>query len=229
MLILIIANVLSFYLGGYHSLIPVLYVSGLVLASAVGILFSMKMKTKDLILLLIVTIFLAYIDEYAHTMANFFTYYDQIKPSPLTVFGWTLFIPVNLTIAQYLYNKFPMDNLIRGIRVAPTMLSVILLIIFSWAQGYILFLTWFLAIIYTMLILVSFYYTNQHSVGWNVWVMVTSLATSILMESIGLMEGMWTYNLSKSMPFFMLFVWTLRIWTIFGLSYLLGIQIPKRA
>ena len=229
MLALITANVLAFFWGGYHTLTPILYASGLALASAVYIWAAMRMETRDLIVLTTVTVILAFIDEYAHTTAGAFTYFDRMKPSPLTVFGWGLFIPAILTIARLLHEKFPMEKLGSGTpRTAPAIITIVLLIACAWTQSYLPVFNLTLAQVYILLGVTSLYYTSRHPPGWNAWVMATSLVISALMESIGAMEGMWTFRFNEPLPLFMVFTWALRTWTILAFSSLLGVELPKQ-
>jgi hypothetical protein len=225
-LALIAANVLAFLWGGYHTLTPILYVAGLALASAVYIWAATRMETRDLIVLTATSIILAFIDEYAHTTAEVFTYFDHMQPSPLTVFGWGLLIPAILTIAQLLYQKFPLEKLGRGIpETAPASLSIVMLIACAWTQGYLPVFSLTLAQVLALLGIASLYYTNRHPLGWNAWVMATSLIISALMESIGAMEGMWTFRFNEPLPFFIVFTWALRTFTILAFSSLLGVEL----
>jgi hypothetical protein len=226
---LIAANALAFLWGRYHTLTPILYVTGLALATAVYIWTATRMETRNLTVLTGTSIILAFIDEYAHTTTEAFTYFDNMKPSPLTVFGWGLFIPVILTIAQLLHQKFPMESLRRGIpKTAPASLSIVLLIAFVWTQGYLPVFSLTLAQVYVLLGIASLYYTSRHPPGWNAWVMATSLVISALMESIGAMQGMWTFRFNEPLPLFMVFTWALRTWTILAFSSLLGVELPKQ-
>jgi hypothetical protein len=223
---LIAANVIAFLWGGYHTLTPILYVAGLALASATYIWTAMRMETRDLAVLTVTSIALAFIDEYAHTTSEAFTYFDRMMPSPLTVLGWGLFIPAILTIAQLLHEKFPMESLGRGIpKTAPASLSIVLLIALAWTQGYLPVLSLTLAQVYVVLGVASLYYTSRHPLGWNAWVMATSLIISALMEYIGAMEGMWTFLFSEPLPLFMVFTWALRTWTILAFSSSLGVEL----
>jgi hypothetical protein len=223
---LIAANVIAFLWGGYHTLTPILYVAGLALASATYIWAAMRMETRDLAVLTVTSIALAFIDEYAHTTSEAFTYFDRMMPSPLTVLGWGLFIPAILTIAQLLHEKFPMESLGRGMpKTAPASLSIVLLIALAWTQGYLPVLSLTLAQVYVVLGVASLYYTSRHPLGWNAWVMATSLIISALMEYIGAMEGMWTFLFSEPLPLFMVFTWALRTWTILAFSSGLGVEL----
>lgn len=226
---IITANVLAFLWGGYHTLTPILYVAGLALASTVYIWAATRMEARDLAILTATSVALSFIDEYAHTMAEAFTYFDHLKPSPLTVFGWGLFVPVTLTIAQLLHEKFPMERLGSGTpRTAPAIVSIVLLIACAWTQGYLPVFSLTLAMVYVLLGVASLYYTSRHPPGWNAWAMATTLFISALMEPIGAMEGMWTFRFNEPLPLFMVFTWALRTWTILALSSLLGVKLPKQ-
>ena len=228
MLALIAANMLAFFWGGYHTLTPILYASGLALASAVYIWAAMRMETRDLTVLTATSVALAFIDEYAHTTAETFTYFDRMKPSPLTVFGWGLFIPAILTIAQLLHEKLPLKTLGSGTpKTAPAIITIVLLIACAWTQGYLPVLSLTLAQVYALLGVASLYYTSRNPHGWNAWVMATSLIISTLMESIGAMEGMWTFRFNEPLPLFMVFTWALRTWTVLAASSLLGVDHRK--
>jgi hypothetical protein len=226
---LIAANALAFFWGRYHTLTPIIYVSGLAFASTVYVWAATRMETRDLTVLTATSVILAFIDEYAHTTAEAFTYFDRMKPSLLTVFGWGLFIPAILTVAQLLHEKLPMERLGSGTpRTAPAMISILLLIACAWKQGYLPVFSLTLAQVYVLLGVASLYYTSRHPHGWNAWVMATSLVISALMESIGAMEGMWTFRFNEALPLFMVFTWALRTWTILAFSSLLGVELPKK-
>ena len=225
---IITANVLAFLWGEYHTLTPILYVAGLALASTVYIWAATRMEARDLAILTATSVALSFIDEYAHTMAEAFTYFDHLKPSPITVFGWGLFVPATLTIAQLLHEKYPMERLGSGTpRTAPAIVSIVLLIACAWTQGYLPVFSLTLAMVYVLLSVASLYYTSRHPPGWNAWAMATTLFISTLMEPIGAMEGMWTFRFNEPLPLFLVFTWALRTWTILELSSLLGVKLPK--
>ena len=222
---LIAANVLAFLWGGYHTLTPILFTSGLALASAIYIWTATRMESRNLAILTATSIAIAYIDEYAHTTAGAFTYYDSMKPSPLAVLGWGLLIPAILTIAQFLQEKLPMERMGSGTpRTTPTIISIVLLIICALTQGYLPVLSLTLAQVYILLSVASLYYTSRHPLGGNAWVMAASLVVSALMESIGTMEGMWTFRFNELLPLFIAFTWALRTWTVLAFSSLLGVE-----
>ena len=99
--ILFASTFVSFFWGGYYVLNPTLFLVGLFVSSVVCIWASMQMRFASLLVMMLVTLATAAVDEYAHTSAGIFTYFDGGLPSPLTVLGWGLFILGMLTIAKY--------------------------------------------------------------------------------------------------------------------------------
>ncbi len=224
-LALISATVASFLWGGYHALRPVMFASGLVVVSAICLWASMNMETRSLVILSVVTIATAFVDEYAHTSSGAFSYFDGMKPSPLTVFGWSLLVLGILTISLFIYRRAPLESLeYRELRILPVLISVFLLIDSAWIQGYLPFFGLALASVYLLLVAASLYYSYVHPLGWNFWVMFTSLILSSLMEYLGGIEGLWVYQNNEPMAFFIAFTWTLRTWTILAVSSLFGAE-----
>jgi hypothetical protein len=224
-LAMISATVASFFWGGYHALRPFMFASGLVVVSAICLWASMNIETRSLIILSLVTIATAFVDEYAHTSSGAFSYFDGMEPSPLPVFGWSLLVLGILTIARFIHRRAPLESLeYRDLRILPVLISVFLLIDSAWIQSYLPFFDLTLVSIYMLLIAASLYYSYVHPLGWNFWVMVTSLVLSTLMEYLGGMEGLWAYQNNKPMAFFIAFTWTLRTWAILAVSSLLGAE-----
>jgi hypothetical protein len=223
------AIIASFFWGGYHTLMPVRFILGLVFASAVYLRSSLYMETRKLVTLTMVSIFISLIDEFVHTSSGIFSYYDGMTPSPLTVFGWGILVLNIIAIAQFIFRRAPLVNLdsriLRGFLV---MISIFLLIVSVMTQGYLNFFDSLLIFVYAFLSLASLYYSYTHQFGWNMWVMITSLIISTLMEFIGGVEGLWVYHFNEPMPIFIIFTWTLRIFTILAFSSFLGVEIQEK-
>ncbi len=204
---------------------PIMFSSGLVVVSAICLWASMNMETRSLIILSAITIATAFVDEYAHTSSGAFSYFDGMKPSPLTVFGWSLLVLGFLTIARLFHRRAPLKSLeYRELRILPVLISVFMLIDSAWIQDYLPFFGLALASVYLILVVASLYYSYVQPLGWNFWVMVTSLILSAIMEYMGGIEGLWVYQNNEPMAFFIAFTWTLRTWTILAVSSLFGAE-----
>jgi uncharacterized membrane protein len=85
-------------------------------------------------------------------------------------------------------------------------------------QGYLGVIGLLLAVVYLLMGFTSVYYTSLHPLGWNVSVMVSSVAIGAVMEFMGATEGMWSFYFLEPIPPFMAFTWSLRTWTILLVS-----------
>jgi hypothetical protein len=175
-----------------------------------------------------VTVSIAAVDEYAHTSSGVLSYFDGGTPSPLAVFGWSLFILCIVTIAQFLYQRAPMLNLEGSVlRILLVLVPGFLLIISAGIQGYLNFFDLLLILLYFCLFTISLSYSLLHKVGWCIWVVVSSLIFGIIMEYIGGIEGLWVYQFNEPMALFIIFTWVLRTLTILGACSALGVEIHE--
>ena len=203
-----------------------MFLSGLFLVSIVCLCSSLYMETRSLVTSSFVTMALAVVDEYAHTSSGAFRYFDGLTPSPLSVFGWSLLVLSMISIAQFLYRRFPLaghdGSALRSLLV---LMPAFLLIVSAWAQGYLRFFDALLVFVYLFLFSVSLYYSYVHRFGWGIWVVTFSLIVSAVMEYLGGIEGLWVYQFNEPMAVFIVFTWTLRVLTILGVCSLLGVEI----
>lgn len=223
--VVILANFASLLLGGYYALTPVFFLIGLVCTSVIGAWISIGMRTKDLLSLIAVATFVAAIDEYAHTSVGTLTYFDNAVPSALTVSGWSLFTILLLTVTKIIMRVRLLNIPDRKVlRTVPALLSTILVFAIALFQGYTSVFDWLLVLVYSMLVLASFYYTYAHSLKWNVLLMIVSLAFGAGMEYIGRWEGLWTFRFMEPLSLLILFSWPLRIWTIGAFCFILNVD-----
>ncbi len=225
---LICATIASFFWGGYHALTPLMFLSGLFFVSVICLWASSYMETRSLVTLSIVAMVLAAVDEYAHTSSGAFSYFDGMTPSPLAVFGWSLFTLGIIATAQFLYQRAPLAGIDGGAsRSLLVLIPALLIIVCAWAQGYLRFFDLLLVSVYIFLFTASLYYSYLHQFGWCMWVVTSSMIFSAVMEYLGGIEGLWVYQLNEPMAFFIVFTWALRVMTILAVSSLLGVEIQE--
>jgi hypothetical protein len=226
--VLICATTVSFFWGGYHTLTPFMFLSGLFFVSVICLWASSYLETRSLVTLSIVAMVLAVVDEYAHTSSGAFSYFDGMTPSPLAVFGWSLFTLGIIAIAQLLDQRVPLVGLGGGTsRSLLVLIPTFLLIVCARAQGYLRFFDLLLVSVYIFLFTASLSYSYLHQFGWCMWVVISSMIFSAIMEYLGGIEGLWVYQFNEPMAFFIVFTWTLRILTILAVSSLLGVEIQE--
>jgi len=227
-LALISATLASFFWGGYPTLKPVMFLTGLVIISVICLFASLHMETRSLVALSVVTMVLALVDEYAHTSSGAFRYFDGMTPSPLSVFGWSIIVLGIIALARFLYRRVPLVGLDgSALRSLLVLMPSLLLFVSAWAQGYLCFFDALLIFVYLFHFSVSLYYSYLHRFGWSMWVVAISLIVSALMEYLGGVEGMWVYQFNEPMATFIVFTWTLRVLSILGVCSLLGVEIQE--
>ncbi len=227
--IVILANWISFFWGGYHTLLPTLFIIGLLGTSIVSGWVAVGMKIRDLTILLVVATLLAFADEYAHTSAGTLTYFDRAIPSPLTVFGWSPFMILLLAVTRTMtkIRSIYIRDQIR-LRTLPVLASFILILTVAVLQGYVSIFNWTLALVYFVLGVASLYYTYMHSLKWNLLLMITSLVLGFSMEFSGRGEGLWTFHFMEPVSLLILFSWPLRIWTVSALCFLSDVDLSEK-
>jgi hypothetical protein len=227
-LALICATVVSFFWGGYYTLTPLMFLSGLSLVSVICLWASSYMDAKSLATLAIVSMALAAVDEYAHTSSGVFKYFDGVIPSPLAVSGWSLFVLGIVSTAQFLHQRMPLEGLDGGTwRILLALMPFLLIIVSVSVQGYLRFFDPLLISIYFLLFTASLYYSYLHQFGWCVWVVITSMIFGATMEYLGGVEGLWVYQFDKPLAFFIVFTWALRVLTVLAASSLLGVEVQR--
>jgi UDP-2,3-diacylglucosamine pyrophosphatase LpxH len=223
--IIILANILAFFLGGYHTLTPVFYIVGFLGTLVISAWVGIKMSTKNLFCLGVATTLIALIDEYAHTSVGTLSYFDQAVPSPLTVFGWSVFM-IFLVAAAKVLIKIPglETQYSKKWRILPVFVSLILILIVTVFQGYINVFNWVIILVYVMLFAASFYYTSVHPFKWNLMLMLSSLIFGLSMEYLGSWQGLWTFRFNEPISLLILFSWPIRTWTVNACCFIFGVD-----
>ena len=226
--VLVLINLVAFLWGEYHTLIPIFYIAGFIGISIISFLVGNTLETKDLAALAISATLLSFVDEYAHTSVGNLTYFDQAVPSPLTVFGWSVFMISLVGVTRFIVNIRSLqieDN--KKLRILPVIISLILVLAVTVLQDYLSIINWVLVLVYLFLFAASFYYTYGHPLKWNLFLMITSLILGFCMEYVGGLEGLWAFRFQDPISLLLLFSWPLRIWTVNALCLAFGVDFSK--
>lgn len=226
--VLVLINLVAFLWGEYHTLMPIFYIAGFIGISIISFWVGNTLETKDLIALAVSATLLAFVDEYAHISVGTLTYFDQAVPSPLTVFGWSIFMISIVGVTRLIVTIRPLqieDN--KKLRTLPVIISLILILAVTVLQDYIGIFNWVLILVYLFLFAASFYYTYVHPLKWNLFLMITSLILGLCMEYVGGLEGLWTFRFQDPISLLILFSWPLRIWAVNALCFAFGVDFSK--
>jgi len=227
-LVLVSAIVASFFLGGYHTLMPVWFLAGLICASVVSLWATLRIKTRSLLTLAATTLAIAGVDEYLHVSTAIYAYFDKSLPPPISVFGTSLLMIFILATATGLSKFVPWKN--KGLPgTLPTLVPIILLLAFAGMQGYLPILRWPVMLLYAVMAAAGVLYGYSHPVGWTVSLIVSGMVVGATMEFVGSMEGMWSFHFLEPLPLFMIFTWAIRTLAVHTSCFLLGVDFATRS
>ncbi len=226
--ILVLLNFVAFLWGEYHTLMPIFYIAGFIGISIFSFWVGNKLETKDLFALALSSTLVSFVDEYAHTSVGSIVYFDQAIPSPLTVFGWSVFMISIIGITRLLVKRWSVQIVDRKkLRVLPVIVSLILISAVTVIQDYLSIFNWVLILVYLFLFAASFYYTLVHPLKWNLFLMMTSLILGVCMEYIGGLQGLWTFRFQDPISLLILFSWPLRIWGVNALCLAFDVDFSR--
>jgi hypothetical protein len=225
---LLLANLASFFYGGYHIRLPIFFLFGLIIASIICAWTTLKSKTRDLVFFAVIAMIASAIDEYAHTSVGTLTYLDNAVPSLLTVFGWSIFMIGIVNVSKLAMNlRFLNIQDHKVLRLLPAVITLFLITIVTVLRGYVSVFDWVLLIVYVVEGLLSLYYAHKQPLKWTVFLMITSLFFGFFMESIGRWEGLWSFLYNEPVSLLILFSWPLRTWAVNCVCMLLKIDISS--
>ena len=229
-LVLITANIIAFFWGGYQTLTPILYIGGFAVICIIDAWMSNGWHTKDLATLVLAATLLSFLDEYAHTSIGTLTYFDHIAPSPLTVFGWSVFMIFLVGASRLIVNMSWLKTENHGkLGTIPVVVTLLLILAVIAIQDFLSIFDWVAVLLYLLLFVTSFYYTSNHSLRWNLLLMVMSLVFGFGMEFLGRMEGLWVFRFQNPVSLLILFSWPLRVWAVNALCYIVGVDFSNHS
>jgi len=220
-LVLTLATVAAFFLGGYYALVPIRFLAGLFCVSAACLCAGSRMRTRKLVTLTVTTIAIATIDEYLHVSTGVYAYFDGGVPSQISVFGWSLLMILILVISTRFSHLFPWKSKKERTATVPVLVCAILLPAFAGMQGYLPILRLPVVLLYVAMVVASTFYAHMQPLRWTISLMISSMIVGGTMEFIGALDGMWSFHFAESLPLFMIVVWAFRTWTVLASCILL--------
>jgi len=223
-LTLVSVTVATFFTGRYYTLVPVRFMVGLFCVSAVNLWVALRMRERRLLVLVAVTLAIATLDEYLHVSTAVYAYFDGGVPSPISIFG-TVLLMMSITLtASRLWKFLPWKSERGLLRILPTLLCLLILLVFAEMQGYLSILRWPVILLYAVMGVAGVFYAYRHPLGWTVSLMISGIVIGATMEFFGSLEGMWSFHFLEPLPLFMIFVWALRTFLVHASCFLLGVD-----
>jgi len=225
-LLLAEASLLGFYMDGYL-LRSLFFDLNYLLAILVSILAAIRMKTRNLLALILSSVLVSFVVERVITSDGIVTYSGSAGPTLFVVSGWALFMIAILGFSDLLsqwLERLRIFYKLRRWRVLPFVAAVAAFSIFFYLEGYFDAAGREVLAMYTVMVLLGLFYSNRCSIDWNASLVIASIAVGGYMELLGMFEGLWSYSLTVSLPIFISFAWAINAGAVHGVAFLAGID-----
>ncbi len=229
-LLVALISLLGFCLNGFLWRSPFFDANYLV-AIAVSVLTSLRMKTRQLVTLVATSGLVAFALERAITSTGVLTYQGQ-EPYPFlfVIPGWIIMMISILGLTDLLRAWLVRLRIFQALskwRALPTLaISLVFAAFFIW-EGYLSIGKIPVLLVYLGMILLGFTYSSRCPIEWNASLAIVSIALGGYMELAGSMAGFWRYHYLETLPVFIAIAWALNAWAAHGIASLGGVDMSR--
>ena len=229
-LLVALASVVGYYSDGYIRHSSLIFELSYLVAIIVALVAAARMKTKNLVALLLSTAVVSVIVEHTNTSAGLFAYTGSLDVSLFVVSGWMLMMVVILQLSDLSMKWLPRLGIFKNMQnwsILPYVLTCIVFALFFYWEGYLAIAGREVLIMYAVMAVIGLIYSWRHSIEWNASILVISLVVGGYMELIGSLAGLWHYHFMEPLAISFVLTWPINTWAIHGLIYLIGIDLGK--
>jgi uncharacterized protein (DUF362 family) len=240
-LLIALAFVTSYIAEGYVRHSSLIFELSYLVAIIVALVAAVRMKTKNLAALLLISALVSVIVEHTNISSGLLAYAGSSDVSLFVVSGWMLMMVVILQLSDLLMKWFPGLGIFKnmqGWNNLPFILTFMIFALFFYWEGYLAIAGREVLGMYAVMAVIGLIYSWRHSIEWNVSITVVGLAIGGYMELLGSLAGFWQYHFIEPLAISFVLTWPINAWAIHGLIYLMGIDLgayeeryllPKRA
>ncbi|HII07304.1 MAG TPA: DUF362 domain-containing protein [Methanotrichaceae archaeon] len=228
-LLLAEASLFGFYMDGYL-MRSLFFDLNYLLVIVISILAAIRMKTRNLLALILSSVLVSFVVEHTITSDGIVTYSGSSGPSLFVVTGWALFMISILGISDLLSQwlaRLRIFEKIKRWRSLPFVATLAAFALFFYLEGYFEVAGRGVLLMYAVMALLGLLYSNRCSIDWNTSLMVVSTAVGGYMELLGTFAGLWSYSLTDTMPIFITLAWAINSGTVHGIVSLAGIDLSS--
>jgi len=228
-LLLAEASLFGFYMDGYL-MRSLFFDLNFLLAILVSILAAVRMKTRNLLALILSSAFVSFVVEHAITSDEIVIYTGSAGPTLFAVSGWVMLLiaifGISDLLRQWLARLHIFDKL-SGWRALPFAAAVAAFSLFFYLEGYFEVAGREVLVMYAVMALLGLFYSNRCSIDWNASLVIASIAVGGYMELLGTLAGLWSYSLTDAMPIFITLAWAINSGAVHGIASLAGIDLSS--
>jgi uncharacterized protein (DUF362 family) len=229
LLLLAEASLFGFYMDGYL-MRSFFFDLNYLLAILVSILAAFRMKTRNLLALILSAALVSFVVEHTITSDGIVTYSGSTGPSLFVVSGWALFMISIIGISDLLslwLARLRIFEKLKGWRALPFVATLAAFALFFYLEGYFEVVGRDVLLMYAVMALLGLFYSNRCTIDWNASLMVVSIAVGGYMELLGTFAGLWSYSLTDAMPIFITLAWAINSGAVNGIASLAGIDLSS--
>ncbi len=223
--ILMIIMLFFYVIEGYLAMSSLNFILGLVFAIIFAALFATRMRTKDLIVLSIISIFMAYLVEHLATIAGMWQYNGH--PQLLfSTFSYPIFVIPTIGFSHFLSRVFSYVELSgKKFRNVPFVIVLSAFAVFFYMEGYLALATVPVIAMYAAFALLGLMYNNGQVLEYNLALVIVAAGLGGTMELAGISSGLWSFAFGEALPVFISPAWVMNIGAIYGITRIFGINL----
>ncbi len=216
---------LFYVMEGYLAISSLYFMLGLVFAIIFTALFATRMKTKDLIVLSIISIIIAYLMEHLASLAGMWQYNGP--PQLLfPTFSIPIFVIPIIGFTHFLSRVFVYVELSgKRFRNVPFVMVLVAFAVFFYLEGYLALATVPVLAMYAAFVMLGLFYNNGQVLEYNLALAIVAAGLGGTMELVGISSGLWSFAFGEVMPVFIIPAWAMNMGAIYGITRIFGINL----
>lgn len=231
MILVYLASIAGFYSDGYIWHSTILFNLGYLMAMVLGIVAAARMKTRHLVVLLLITGIVSVIVEHTNLSAGLLRYNGSPDVSIFVISGWMLIMIVILYLSDLLTKCLSILGIFRNLSgwgSLPVILMFTLFASFMIMEGYLAIANVEVLSMYAIITVFGLLYSTKQSKEWNISLAVVSVMMGGYMELAGSLAGFWQYHYMESLAMFFALSWAMNSLAVHSIIYLVGIDLGAR-
>jgi uncharacterized protein (DUF362 family) len=224
LLLLAEAALLGFYMDGYLAK-SLFFDFNFLIAIVVSILAAVRMKTRDLLVLILSSALVTFVLEKGITSGGIVKYAGSNGPSLFVITGWALLFIAVFGISDFLrlwLKRLGIFERLKGWRALPAAVAAAIFSLFFYLEGYFDLASREVLAIYAAMLLLGIFFSNRCSIDWNAALVTVSIALGGYMELVGNFAGIWSYSLTAGLPIFITIAGAINAEAVQGVAFLMG-------
>ncbi len=242
LLLLAEAALLGFYMDGY--LMKSLFFDfNFLVAIIVAILAAVRMKTRNLLALILSSALVMFVVEKFITFEDGIMLGDGITrggiveyaaggagPTLFIITGWALLMVAVFGVADLLrlwLERLGIFEKLERWRPLPAAAAVAVFYVFFYLEGYFEAAERDILALYLVIALIGLFFSRRCSIDWNAALVVASISLVGYMELLGSLAGLWSYRFGEILPIFIPIAGAIYAGAVLGIVSLVGVDLSS--